>query len=150
MSSPRRPSAEAEFKRGRASLIRLRSSALLVVAFLAALSLATVGSARPQTTNPGGYFTVRVIVTNSAVTISPNHARRGQIGIFLVSNHATIPRVFTLGDVSLTHHRGTGFAIRLARNQQKRVLLTLDYRGPLPAAVGSVSKTKVVGAFIVT
>ena len=108
------------------------------------------GSARPQTTNPGGYFTVRVVVTNSSATISPNHARRGQIGIFLVSNHATIPRVFTLGDVSLTRHRGTGFAIRLARNQQKRVLLTLDYRGPLPAAVGSVSKTKVVGAFIVT
>ena len=95
------------------------------------------GSARPQTTNPGGYFTVRVVVTNSAVTISPNHARRGQIGVFLVSNHATIPRVFTLGDVSLTHHRGTGFAIKLARNQQKRVLLTLDYRGPLPAAIGS-------------
>ena len=61
-----------------------------------------------------------------------------------------IPRVFTLGDVSLTHHRGTGFAIKLARNQQKRVLLTLDYRGPLPAAVGTASKTKVVGAFIVT
>ncbi len=59
-------------------------------------------------------------------------------------------RVFTLGDVTLTRHRGTGFAIKLARNQQKRVLLTLDYRGPLPAAVGSTSKTKVVGAFIVT
>ena len=128
----------------------MRSFALLLVASLAALSLATVGSARPQTTNPGGYFTVRVVVTNKAVTISPNHARRGQIGVFLVSNRATIPRVFTLGDVSLTHHRGTGFAIKLARNQQKRVLLTLDYRGPLPAAIGTASKTKVVGAFIVT
>ena len=135
---------------GRASLSSLRSFALLLVASFAFLSLAVDGSARPQTTNPGGYFTVRVVVTNNAVTISPNHARRGQIGVFLVANHATIPRVFTLGDVSLTHHRGTGFAVRLARNQQKRVLLTLDYRGPLPAAVGSVSKTKVVGAFIVT
>jgi hypothetical protein len=128
----------------------LRSFALLLVACVASLSLATVGSARPQTTNPGGYFTVRVVVSNNAVTISPNHARRGQIGIFLVSNHATTSRVFTLGDVSLTHHRGTGFAVKLARNQQKRVLLTLDYRGPLPAAVGSTSKTKVVGVFVVT
>jgi hypothetical protein len=108
------------------------------------------GSARPQTTNPGGYFTVRVVVTNKDLSISPNHARRGQIGIFLVTNRATGPRVFTLGDASLTHHRGTGFAIKLARNEQKRVLLTLDYRGPLPAAVGSTSKTKVMGAFIVT
>ena len=52
--------------------------------------------------------------------------------------------------MSLTHKRGTGFAIKLAANQQKRVLLMLDYRGPLPAAVGTVKKTKVVGAFIVT
>jgi hypothetical protein len=128
----------------------VRSFALLLVTSLTALTLATGGSARPQTTNPGGYFTVRVVVTNRAVTITPNHARRGQIGVFLVSNRATIPRVFTLGDVSLTHHRGTGFAIKLARNQQKRVLLTLDYRGPLPAAIGTASKTKIVGAFIVT
>lgn len=131
-------------------MIRWKKFALLLAASLAALSVAAAGSARQQTTNPGGYFTVRVVVTNNAVTISPNHARRGQIGIFLVSNHATSSRVFTLGDVSLTHHRGTGFAVKLARNQQKRVLLTLDYRGPLPAAVGSTSKTKVVGAFIVT
>ena len=123
---------------------------LLFVAFAALLGPAASGLAGSQTTNPGGYFTVRVVVTNRAVTMSPNHARRGQIGVFLVSNRATIPRVFTLGDVSLTHHRGTGFAIKLAANQRKRILLTLDYRGPLPAAVGTVKKTKVVGAFIVT
>jgi hypothetical protein len=128
----------------------LRSFALLFAVSLAALTLAVGGSARPQTTNPGGYFTVRVVVTNKDLSISPNHARRGQIGIFLVTNRAAGSRVFTLGDASLTHHRGTGFAIKLARNQQKRVLLTLDYRGPLPAAVGSTSKTKVMGAFIVT
>jgi hypothetical protein len=134
----------------RASLDFLRTFALLLTASVASLILAIDGSARPQTTNPGGYFTVRVVVTNKAVTISPNHGRRGQIGVFLVTNRATGPRVFTLGDATLTSHRGTGFAIKLARNQQKRVLLTLDYRGPLPAAVGSTSKTKVVGAFIVT
>jgi hypothetical protein len=137
-------------KQGRATVNCLKSFALLLVVSVAFLSLAIDGSARPQTTNPGGYFTVRVVVTNKGATISPNHARRGQIGVFLVTNRATGSRVFTLGDVTLTRHRGTGFAIKLARNQQKRVLLTLDYRGPLPAAVGSTSKTKVVGAFIVT
>jgi hypothetical protein len=128
----------------------LRSFAFLLAVSVAVLGLAAAAFARPQTTNPGGYFTVRVVVTDKAVTMSPNHARRGQIGVFLVSNHAKALRVFSLGDVSLTHHRGTGFAIKVARNQQKRVLLTLDYRGPLPAAVGTVAKTKVVGAFIVT
>jgi len=117
---------------------------------LAVLGLAADGLARSQTTNPGGYFTVRVVVTDKAVTMKPNRARRGQIGVFLVTNRAKALRVFSLGDVTLTRHRGTGFAIKLARNQQKRVLLTLDYRGPLPAAVGTVAKTKVVGAFIVT
>ena len=109
---------------------------------LAFLSLATVGSARPQTTNPGGYFTVRVVVTNNAVTISPNHARRGQIGIFLVSNHATSPRVFTLGDVSLTHIAVPASPSSSQRNQQKRVLLDPRLPGPLPAAVGAAARPK--------
>lgn len=130
--------------------MQLRYFALLLAASLALIASAADGYARPQTTNPGGYFTVRVVVTAKGVTITPNHAHRGQIGVFLVSNHVPALRVFSLGDVSLTHKRGTGFAIKLAANQQKRVLLMLDYRGPLPAAVGTVKKTKVVGAFIVT
>jgi hypothetical protein len=128
----------------------LRPFALLLAASLASLSLAADGSARPQTTNPGGYLTIRVTITNTAVTMSPNRAPRGTTAIFLLSNLATTSRVFSVGDVSLTHHRGTGFAVKLARNAQKRVLLYLDYRGPLPSAVGQAGKTKVVGVFRVT
>jgi hypothetical protein len=128
----------------------LRSFAILLAASLAFLVLAADGSARPQTTNPGAYLTVRVTVTNKAITMSPTHARRGQTAIFLLSNLATSSRVFSLGDVSLTHHRGTGFAVKLARNEQKRVLLYLTYRGPLPAWLGTAGKTKVVGVFRVT
>jgi hypothetical protein len=128
----------------------LRSFALLLVASLAFLSLAADGSARPQTTNPGGYLTVRVTITNTAVTMSPRRAPRGTTAIFLLSNLATTSRVFAVGDVSLTHHHGTGFAVKLARNQQKRVLLFLDYRGPLPSSIGQAGKTKVVGVFRVT
>jgi len=129
---------------------RVRSFALLLAASLAFLVLAADGSARPQTTNPGAYLTVRVIVTNKAITMSPTHARRGQTAIFLLSNRGTTSRVFSLGDVTLTKHRGTGFAVKLARNEQKRVLLYLTYRGPLPAWLGTTAKTKIVGVFRVT
>ena len=137
---------------GNAVLIwpRLRSFALLLAVSLVFLVLAADGAAHPQTTNPGGYFTVRVIVSSKGVTMSPTHARRGQTAIFLVSNHTSTSRVFSLGDVSLTHHRGTGFAVKVARNQSKRVLVYLTYRGALPASLGSAGKTKVVGVFRVT
>ena len=82
--------------------------------------------------------------------MSPTHARRGQTAIFLLSNLATASRVFSLGDVTLTQHRGTGFAVKLARNEQKRVLVYLTYRGPLPAWLGAAGKRKIVGVFRVT
>jgi len=122
----------------------------VLAASLVFLGLATGASARPQTTNPGGYLTVRVTITNNAVTMSPSRAPRGVTVIFLLSNQATTSRVFAVGDVTLTRHRGTGFAVKLARNQQKRVLLYLDYRGLLPSSIGQAGKTKVVGAFRVT
>jgi hypothetical protein len=128
----------------------LRSLSILLAASFAALALAADGFARPQTTAPGGYLTVRVTLTDKGVTMSQTRARRGQTAIFLVANRAKTTRVFSLGDVSLKHHRGTGFAIKLGANQQKRVLLYLDYRGPLPSALGSTAKTKVVGVFWVT
>ena len=122
----------------------------VVAASLAFLGLAPNASARPQTTTPEMYVTVRVVVTNKGVTITPAHARRGSTVIFLLSNHATSSRVFALGDASLTHRRGTGFAVKLARNEQKRILLYLTYRGPLPASVATAGKAKILGVFLVT
>jgi hypothetical protein len=115
------------------------------------LSLVPDGSARPQTTNPGGYTTVRVVITDKAVTLSPTRWRRGSTAIFLLSNLTKTSRVLAVGDASLTHRRGTGFAVKLARNAQKRVLLYLTYRGPLPVSITpSTGKSKVVGVFYVT
>jgi hypothetical protein len=133
----------------RASLGRLRSFALLAV-FLAFLGLASSGSAGPRTTNPGGYHTVRVVVTDKGLTVSPTHAPRGSTAIFLLSNRGRTPRVLAVGDASLTHRRGTGFAVKLARNQQKRVLLYLTYRGLLPVSIAGAGKAKVQGVFRVT
>lgn len=137
----------AEPPERRASLEHLRSFALLLAASLAFLGLAPSGSARPQTTTPGAYTTVRVIVTDKAVTMSATRGRRGSTAIFLLYNHATTSRVVAVGDASLTHLRGTGFAVKLARNERKRVLMYLTYRGPLPVSVGDAGKAKVMGVF---
>jgi hypothetical protein len=59
--------------------------------------------------------------------------------------------VLAVGDVSLTRRAGTGFAVKLARNAQKRVLLYLTYRGPLPVSIApDGGKSKVVRVFFVT
>jgi hypothetical protein len=129
---------------------RLRIFALLLAVFLAFVGLTANGSARPQTTNPGGYMTVRVIVTDRGVTVSPTHAVRGSTAIFLLSNVSKSPRVLAVGDASLTHRRGTGFAVKLAKNERKRILLYLTYRGLLPVSIGGAGKGKVQGVFRVT
>lgn len=129
---------------------RLRSLALLFAASLAALGLAAAGPAATRTTSPGGYYTVRAVVTDQGVTLSRTRMPRGATAVFLLSNRTATSRVISLGDASLTHKRGTGFAVKLAGNQQKRVLLYLTYRGPLPVAVQSTGKAKVQGIFWVT
>jgi hypothetical protein len=130
----------------------LRSFALVLAASAAFLTLAPNGSAQPETTNPGGYITVRVVVTGTKVTLSPTHVRRGQTAIFLLSNLTKTARVLAVGDATLTHRAGTGFAVKLAQNGQKRVLLYLTYRGPLPLSIAPASgkPTKVVQVFYVT
>jgi hypothetical protein len=130
----------------------LRSLALLLAAAAAFLGLAANASARPATTQPGGYLTVRVVVTDKGVTLNPTHVRRGTTAIFLLSNLAKTSRVLTVGDASLGHRsKGTGFAVKLARNGQKRVLLYLTYRGPLPLAIAPANgKSKVESVFFVT
>ena len=109
--------------------------------------MATSGSARPQTTNPGAYVTVRVTLTNKGITMSATRGRRGSTAIFLLSNQSTSPRVLAVGDASLNHRRGTGFAVKLAKNERRRVLMYLTYRGPLPVTVGDAGKAKVLGVF---
>jgi hypothetical protein len=128
----------------------MRSFSLVLAASLAFLALAASGSARPQTTNPGAYVTVRITVTDKGITMSKTRGPRGSTAIFLLSNQSTSSRVLAVGDASLTHRRGTGFATKLAKNERKRVLLYLTYRGPLPVTVGDAGKAKLLGVFRVT
>jgi hypothetical protein len=130
----------------------LRSFALLLVASAALLVPVSNGSARPATTQPAGYLTVRVVITDKGVTLNPTHVRRGTTAIFLLSNASKTSRVLAVGDAVLGHRtKGTGFAVKLARNGQKRVLLYLTYRGPLPLSITPiVGKTKVASVFFVS
>jgi hypothetical protein len=78
-------------------------------------------------------MTIRVVVTNKAVTLPQTS------------------RVLAIGDATLKRRAGTGFAVKLARNGQKRVLLYLTYRGPLPLSIASAGgKSKIVSVFYVT
>lgn len=127
----------------------MRSTALLL-AVIASLVLATTVAARPQTTNPGEYHTVRVIVTDKGVTMSTTRVARGSTAIFLLTNNSKRSHVFAVGDASLTHRRGTGFAVKLERNERRRVQLYLTYRGPLPLTLSGSGKPKVAGVLYVT
>jgi hypothetical protein len=132
----------------------VRFLTLLLVASAAFLGLVAQAAARPETTQPGGYLTVRVVITDKGVTLSPTHVRRGSTAIFLLSNLTKTSRVLAVGDASLKRRtRGTGFAVKLPRNGQKRILLYLTYRGPLPLSIAPTAgkkKPKVVRVFIVT
>lgn len=132
---------------------RWTSFALLLAACAAFLGVVPNGFARPETTQPGVYVTVRaVVVAGNKVTLSPTRLRRGTTAIFLLSNLTNTARVLAVGDASLKHRtKGTGFVVKLPRNGQKRVLLYLTYRGPLPLSIAPAGgKSKVVNVFYVT
>jgi hypothetical protein len=95
-------------------------------------------------------MTVRVVVTDKSVTVRPTHAARGSTAIFLLSNRATASRVLAVGDATLKRRRGTGFAVKLRKDERKRVLLYLTYRGLLPVSIGDAGKAKVKALFRVT
>lgn len=123
---------------------------LTFVACICFLFVPFNAAAKTKTTNPGGYVTVRVVVSDEGVKMQPSRAPRGTTAIFLLSNKTDKDRVFSIGDASLKHRRGTGFAIKLKKSEKKRVLVYLTYRGPFPSSVGDEKKSKVIDVFWVT
>ena len=128
----------------------MKRFATVLAASLASLGIATAAWAHSDTTNPSGYVTVRVTLTDKGMTMRPERAPRGSTAIFLLKNESKSSQVFALGDASLTHRRGTGFAVKLGKDERKRVLLYLTYRGPLPTTIGDTGKSKVGGIFWVS
>jgi hypothetical protein len=120
----------------------MRRRRLVAVAFLAPLVLAASGFARPDTTNAPAFLTIKVTITDSSVTVKPNAAPRGTNAIFILTNRGTTTQKWILGNETRGAGKKSGFASVLAPDQQKNVVMFLDYRGQLPYSTTRVGGTK--------
>jgi hypothetical protein len=121
----------------------MRTRRLIPVVVLASLAVAASASARTDTTNAPAFLTIKVTITDSAVTVKPSTALRGTNAIFILTNRGKTTQKWVLGNATRGVGKTSGFASVLAPDQQKNVVMYLDYRGQLP-----YSTTKVGGATV--
>ena len=107
----------------------MRRPALAVGAAVAALAVAGSAAAHPQTTNVPAIFTVKVIIRDKAIAMTPNHAVRGSTITFVLTNRGTKTHTFVIGDPRRGAGLGQGFKQILKPNQQFTKVMFLDYRG---------------------
>jgi hypothetical protein len=116
----------------------MRPGAIVALAASAvSLVLAAPGLSQPQTTNSPELVTIRVTVTDKAITMQPKIAARGSTAIFLFANHTTKAHTLVIGDTQRGAGKKIGFLTKIPPNGQQRVVMFLDYRGTLP--YGSVN-----------
>jgi len=126
----------------------MRLHRLVAIAFLASLAIAAPGSARPRTTNSPAILTIKVTITDHSVTVRPNTAPRGSNATFILTNRGTKTQKWVLGNATRGVGKKIGFASVLAPDQQKSVVMFLDYRGPLPYSASQLGgKTVLKGSF---
>ena len=89
-------------------------------------------------------MTIKVTITDSAITVKPNAAPRGTNAIFILTNRGKTSQKWILGNATRGAGKKIGFASVLAPNQQKSVVMFLDYRGPLPYSASELSGSKTV------
>jgi len=122
----------------------MRRGRLVGIALLTPLVIAAPGLARPGTTNSPAIMTIKVTITDSAITVKPNAAPRGTNAIFILTNRGKTSQKWILGNATRGAGKKIGFASVLAPNQQKSVVMFLDYRGPLPYSASELSGSKTV------
>jgi hypothetical protein len=118
----------------------MRRRSLVPVALLASLAVAASAAARPDTTNAPAFLTIKVTITDTSVTVTPNTAIRGTNATFILTNRGKTTQKWVLGTASRGVGKTSGFVTVLHPDQQKNVVMYLDYRGQLP-----YSSTKVGG-----
>ena len=116
----------------------MRRRRLVAVAFLTSLVIAVPAFARPWTTNAPQILTIKVTITDSSITVKPSAAPRGTNAIFILTNRGTKTQRWVLGNATRGVGKNIGFASVLAPDQQKSVVMYLDYRGPLPYSASQV------------
>ena len=127
----------------------MRKRTLVAMASLTALVIAAPGFARPHTTNAPQILTIKVTITDSSITVKPSTAERGTNCIFVLTNRGTKAQRWVLGNITRGVGKKTGFASTLGPDQQKTVVMFLDYRGLLPYSSSQLAgaKTMLKGTF---
>jgi hypothetical protein len=105
-------------------------------AVAAAVSVALVpaaqGSARPETTAPPPVVTIKVMITDSKIGMTPRRAQRGVMARFILINRGAQAHTFKLGHQRHGTGTQTGFTKALKPREQSILIFFLDYRGRLP------------------
>jgi hypothetical protein len=122
----------------------MRTRRLIAIASLASLVVAAPVFARPGTTNAPAIMIIKVTITDKAITVRPNAAPRGTSATFILTNRGTKTQKWLLGHTTRGVGKTSGFASVLAPDQQKNVVMYLDYRGLLPYSASAVGGTKAV------
>ena len=109
-------------------------SRLFALAAVSAVALvpAAQSARQPQTTAPPPVSNIKVIITDSGITISPKLAQRGSMGRFILVNQGKKPHTFVLGHERRGTGVQTGFKKALKPSQQSVLILFLDFRGAIP------------------
>ena len=122
----------------------MRRRTLIPAVFLAALAFAAPGFAHTDTTNAPAFLIVKVTITDTSVTVRPNAAPRGTNATFILTNRGKTTKKWVLGNATRGAGKKIGFASVLAPDQQKSIVMFLDYRGPLPYSASQLSGAKTV------
>ena len=122
---------------------------LLAAGSVLALAIAGPSFARPETTNPGTYETVKVTLSEKATTLRPNYSARGVTAVFIITNRGTKTHTWIMGDTERGPGKTIGFSRTLKPGQQKTVVLFLDYRGRLPYFTPVAALKTLKGTFLI-
>ena len=121
---------------------------LIVLATLTSLVAAAPVFAHPQTTNAPAILVIKVTITDKSITVRPNTATRGTSATFILTNRGSKALRWVLGSTKRGVGHTIGFASVLGPDQQKNVVMFLDYRGQLPYSATKVGGGAVLkGAF---
>jgi hypothetical protein len=95
-------------------------------------SHAARSATRPETTAPPQVITIKIMISDTAIRLSPRSAPRGDMGRFILVNTGKKRHTFSLGHEKRQTGTQTGFTKTLGPGQQSILILYLDYRGTLP------------------
>jgi hypothetical protein len=96
------------------------------------VALGAHAASGPQTTAPPPVVDIKVRVTDKAILMSPKSAFRGVYARFTLVNTGHQAHTVLFGKTQKRSGVQTGFNAALKPEQQKVLLLFLDYRGGVP------------------